>query len=58
MDSPESIVLPKSVTESRISSNLKTFKLRDDDFTTLNNLSKEVGSIRTNDPDCFDFGKA
>lgn len=52
-----SIVLPKSVTESRIISNLKTFKLREDDFATLNNLSKEVGPVRTNDPDWFDFGR-
>mmetsp|Transcript_8010 Transcript_8010/g.7949 ORF Transcript_8010/g.7949 Transcript_8010/m.7949 type:complete len:295 (-) Transcript_8010:2130-3014(-) len=52
-----SIVLPKSVTETRIISNLKTFKLKEDDFATLNNLSEEVGPVRTNDPDWFDFSK-
>lgn len=41
------IVLPKSVTESRIISNLKTFTLSDEDFATLNNLSKKEGVTRT-----------
>lgn len=50
-------MLPKSVTESRIMSNLRAFKLKEDDFATLNNLSKEGGPVRTNDPNWFDFGK-
>ncbi|EMG49125.1 GCY protein, partial [Candida maltosa Xu316] len=35
----ETVVLPKSVTESRIISNLETFTLSDEDFDALNKLS-------------------
>lgn len=45
------IVLPKSVTDSRIISNLKTFTLSDEDFETLNTLSEKDGVVRTCDPD-------
>lgn len=44
------VVLPKSVTESRIISNLKTFTLSDEDFATLNNLSEKDGVTRTCNP--------
>lgn len=44
------IVLPKSVTDSRIISNLETFKLSDEDFKTLNELSSKEGVVRTCDP--------
>lgn len=44
------VVLPKSVTESRVISNLKTFTLSDEDFATLNNLSTVHGVKRTCDP--------
>ncbi|KAF7584153.1 putative glycerol 2-dehydrogenase (NADP) [Clavispora lusitaniae] len=43
------VVLPKSVHEERIISNLKTFTLADEDFEALNNLSKKEGSQRVND---------
>lgn len=49
------VVLPKSVTESRIISNLKTFKLSDEDFETLNNLSQKDGVKRTCNPDFNNF---
>ena len=42
-------MLPKSVHEERIISNLKTFTLADEDFEALNNLSKKEGSQRVND---------
>lgn len=44
------VVLPKSVTDSRIISNLETFKLSDEDFKTLNELSSKEGVVRTCDP--------
>lgn len=44
------IVLPKSVTDSRIISNLKTFVLSDEDFGALNQLSEKDGVVRTCDP--------
>ncbi|SGZ49249.1 CIC11C00000004377 [Sungouiella intermedia] len=44
------VVLPKSVTESRIISNLKTFQLSDEDFFALNKLSEKDGVVRTCDP--------
>lgn len=44
------VVLPKSVTDSRIISNLKTIKLSDEDFELLNQLSKKDGIVRTCDP--------
>lgn len=44
------VVLPKSVTDSRIISNLKTIKLSDEDFDTLNKLSEKDGVVRTCDP--------
>lgn len=43
----KTIVLPKSVTESRLVSNLKTFVLSNDDFEKLNNLSEKYGVVRT-----------
>lgn len=46
----KTVVLPKSVTESRIISNLKTFELSAEDFETLNNLSKKDGVVRTCNP--------
>lgn len=49
------IVLPKSVTESRIISNLNTFTLSDEDFATLNQLSDKHGVVRTNDPGIINF---
>lgn len=51
----DTVVLPKSVTESRIISNLKTFKLSDEDFNTLNNLSQKDGVVRTCNPEFNDF---
>lgn len=46
----KTVVLPKSVTESRIISNLKTFVLSDEDFETLNKISLTEGEVRTCDP--------
>lgn len=43
----KTIVLPKSVKESRLISNLKTFILSDKDFETLNKLSEKYGVVRT-----------
>lgn len=45
------IVLPKSVTDERIISNLDTYTLSDDDFAELNNLAKKEGVTRTNNPE-------
>lgn len=45
------IVLPKSVTDERIISNLDTYTLSDDDFAELNNLAKKEGVKRTNNPE-------
>ncbi|CCH58082.1 hypothetical protein TBLA_0A02835 [Henningerozyma blattae CBS 6284] len=42
------VVLPKSVKESRIISNLKTFTLSDADMTKMNNISKTQGEKRLN----------
>lgn len=44
------VVLPKSVTDKRIISNIKTFTLSDEDFELLNNLSDKFGVKRTCDP--------
>lgn len=44
------VVLPKSVKETRIISNLKTFTLSDEDFSALNELSEKDGVTRTCDP--------
>lgn len=49
------VVLPKSVTESRIISNLKTFRLSDEDFETLNKLSEKDGVVRTCNPSFNNF---
>ena len=38
----KTVVLPKSVTESRVISNLKTFTLPSEDFETLNKLSEKM----------------
>ncbi|RCK64674.1 Glycerol 2-dehydrogenase (NADP(+)) [Candida viswanathii] len=46
----KTVVLPKSVTEARIISNLKTFTLSDEDFQTLNKISLTEGEVRTCDP--------
>lgn len=49
------IVLPKSVTEHRIISNLKTVVLSDEDFEELNNLHKKEGIKRVVEPSWNDF---
>lgn len=41
------IVLPKSVTASRVISNIKTTTLPDEDFEVLNKLSEKYGTVRT-----------
>ncbi|KAG8203640.1 NADPH-dependent D-xylose reductase II,III, partial [Candida africana] len=46
----KTVVLPKSVTESRVISNLKTFTLPSEDFETLNKLSEKDGVVRTCNP--------
>lgn len=43
------IVLPKSVTPSRVISNLKTLTLPEEDFEALNKLSEKYGTVRTCD---------
>ncbi|SCU78496.1 LADA_0A05908g1_1 [Lachancea dasiensis] len=48
-------VLPKSVTPSRIESNFKTVDLTEDDVSKLNQIHKEKGESRINDPDWFSF---
>lgn len=54
----DTVVLPKSVTESRIKSNIETITLSDEDFNKLNNLEKEVGTKRTCCLPGFSFDKA
>ncbi|KAI5961490.1 GCY1 [Candida theae] len=49
------VVLPKSVTDSRIISNIKTFTLSEEDFETLNKLSEKDGVVRTCDPGFNNF---
>lgn len=49
------IVLPKSSSEARIVSNLKTFTLSDDDFAELNGLAEKEGVRRVVDPDFNNF---
>ncbi|ABN68174.1 aldo/keto reductase [Scheffersomyces stipitis CBS 6054] len=49
------VVLPKSVTNSRIISNLKTFTLPEEDFEALNKLSEKDGIHRWADPSWNDF---
>lgn len=49
------VVLPKSVTDSRIISNVKTFTLSDEDFAELNGLSEKYGVVRTCAPGFNDF---
>lgn len=49
------IVLPKSVTPSRIISNVKTVTLDKDDFEELNDFSKKYGITRTCSPPFFNF---
>lgn len=44
------IVLPKSVHANRIKSNIKTFKLSQDDFKLVNDLHNKYGVTRFNDP--------
>ena len=51
----EIVVLPKSVTPSRIISNLQTFTLSEEDMNTISNLSKVKGEKRTVCPDWFPF---
>lgn len=48
-------VSPKSVTESRIIDNIKTFELEKDDFDELNFLEKKEGEQRLNDFPLNDF---
>ncbi|KAK6205425.1 Aldo/keto reductase [Scheffersomyces amazonensis] len=45
------VVLPKSITPSRIEDNLKTIKLSEEDFEEINNLHKVVGVKRFINPD-------
>ncbi|KAI5952793.1 hypothetical protein KGF54_003660 [Candida jiufengensis] len=45
-----SIVIPKSVHEERIKSNIETFTLSDEDFKALNEINEKDGPKRTNDP--------
>lgn len=47
----DTIVLPKSVTPSRIESNLKVVKLDSEDIEKINNLHKSHGIKRLVDPD-------
>ncbi|EDO17321.1 hypothetical protein Kpol_1062p29 [Vanderwaltozyma polyspora DSM 70294] len=49
------VVLPKSVTESRIISNLQTLTLAPEDVEKITNLSKEKGEKRTCAPDFSPF---
>ncbi|SCW02294.1 LAFE_0F03268g1_1 [Lachancea fermentati] len=49
------VILPKSVTPSRIASNFKVFELSDEDFEKINNISKENGIKRFVDPDWEGF---
>ncbi|EDK47211.1 aldo/keto reductase [Acetobacter pasteurianus] len=49
------VVLPKSVTESRVISNIKTFTLSKEDFEALNNLSEKDGVVRTCNPKFNNF---
>lgn len=49
------ITLPKSTSPDRIASNLKTFKLSEEEFGSINNLSKARGQKRTNAPDLSPF---
>lgn len=49
------VVLPKSVTPSRIKSNLQTLDLEDEDFEKINKLHVEKGEKRVNDPEWFTF---
>lgn len=49
------IVLPKSVTASRIKSNIETFTLSKEDFVELNYLTEKDGEKRVNQPSWFDF---
>ncbi|EGV64377.1 Glycerol 2-dehydrogenase (NADP(+)) [Yamadazyma tenuis] len=44
------VVLPKSVTASRVISNLKTLVLPDEEFEQLSKLSEKDGVVRTCDP--------
>ncbi|CCE63269.1 hypothetical protein TPHA_0E01760 [Tetrapisispora phaffii CBS 4417] len=49
------VVLPKSVTESRIISNLQTMELPAEEFSKLNNISSEVGEKRSVKPNWTPF---
>lgn len=49
------VVLPKSVKEARIISNLNTFTIPEDDFATLNNLANVEGVHRVVNPPWNDF---
>ncbi|CAK9437501.1 uncharacterized protein LODBEIA_P18790 [Lodderomyces beijingensis] len=51
----DTVVLPKSVTESRVISNIKTFTLSKEDFDALNNLSEKDGVVRTCNPGFNNF---
>lgn len=49
------VVLPKSTTESRIISNLKTFKLSQEDFDAVTELEKAYGTKRVNTASFHEF---
>ncbi|SCU78279.1 LAFA_0A05842g1_1 [Lachancea sp. 'fantastica'] len=49
------VVLPKSVTPSRIKSNFQVVKLSADDVVKINSIHKQKGEQRINDPEWFDF---
>ncbi|SCU77875.1 LAME_0A02520g1_1 [Lachancea meyersii CBS 8951] len=49
------VILPKSVTPSRIKSNFQTVKLSADDVAAINKIHKEKGETRINDPEWFQF---
>jgi len=48
------VVLPKSVKEKRLISNLKTFTLSEEDFRAVDTLSEKYGVQRTVDSEVFE----
>ncbi|QLL33189.1 hypothetical protein HG536_0E01000 [Torulaspora globosa] len=49
------VTLPKSVTPARVVSNLQTFKLSDDEFRSISQLTNSKKPKRTNAPDMSPF---